>query len=226
MGAVLCLFGKMDYTQKVLEHPLFIKIQNEISQLEDGRIYCHHELAHALDVCRIAWILYLEAFSVWYGEDVSLERTVAKATDCCRPKNGLLTSEKRWEQSESAFLGGKPADKEKPERLYQIRDRMYVAGLLHDIGRAAQYTTGVHHSIAGILPAKQILEDIGYPEEWKAETLAIVGEHYGREEKELDPNGIAYYIDRADHLSRNCFACAASDTCKWKEEEKNQKLLC
>lgn len=51
---------KMRYVDKLLEHPEFVRIQNEIKEWEQGRIYCHHELEHALDVCRIAWVMYLE----------------------------------------------------------------------------------------------------------------------------------------------------------------------
>lgn len=216
----------MNYTQRVLEHPLFIKIQKEISKLEDGRIYCHHELAHALDVCRIAWILYLEVYTIGEGENGLSGKAEATTTSGCRSESASPRSPKSFRQGESAVPSGESMATGKPERLDQMRDRIYVAGLLHDIGRAAQYTTGVHHSIAGIPLAEEILNDIGCPEDWKQETLEIVSEHWGREEKGLEPDSTAYYIDRADHLSRNCFACAASDTCKWKEEEKNRRLYC
>lgn len=50
----------MIYTDRVLKHPEFLRIMNRIKEQETERIYCHHELEHALDVARIAWILFLE----------------------------------------------------------------------------------------------------------------------------------------------------------------------
>lgn len=89
--------------------------------------------------------------------------------------------------------------------LQEKKDQFYVTGLLHDIGRVAQYETGEHHSEAGMRIAKQLLSDIGYPSEWMSETLQIVGVHHGREEENAETGVMEYYIRRADHLSRNCF---------------------
>lgn len=169
----------MKYTERLLKNELFVQTQQEIKQHEEDRIYCHHELEHGLDVCRIAWILYLEQ---------------------CLEKEA---SEIKWQ-----------------------KDQFYVTGLLHDIGRARQYAAGEHHSIAGVKLAKEILAQIDYPAEWTEEALQIIGEHHGREKKNPDKERIGYYIERADHLSRNCFCCAAADTCKWSETERNQTILC
>ena len=120
------------------------------------------------------------------------------------------------------------------------QDRIYVTGLLHDIGRAAQYETGEHHASAGKRIAQRILESIGYPKRWTRETLWIVERHTGRtyrnritEEGEENADiadsysrQIASCIARADHFSRNCFCCKAADTCKWKDEERNQTVRC
>ena len=62
------------------------------------------------------------------------------------------------------------------------KDQFYVTGLLHDIGRVAQYETGEHHSVAGVRIAEKLLTEIEYPSEWMRETLQIVGVHHGREE--------------------------------------------
>lgn len=50
----------MEYVDKVLRHPEYIRIQKKITSLEKDRIYCHHEIGHALDVARMAWIYCLE----------------------------------------------------------------------------------------------------------------------------------------------------------------------
>ena len=170
----------MKYTEKILEHPGFLEIQKKITQCERERIYCHHEIEHALDVCRMAWIMYLEAHA-----------------------------DQRTE----------------PSVLEEEKDRFYVTGLLHDIGRACQYETGEHHASAGKNIAQQILTEIGYPKDWLEETLCIVGAHHGRDGFSRENDSMGYYIQKADHLSRNCFLCEASDSCKWKDEERNLTIL-
>ena len=110
------------------------------------------------------------------------------------------------------------------DNIQEKKDQFYVTGLLHDIGRVAQYETGEHHSVAGVRIAKKLLMEIEYPTEWMKETLQIVGVHHGREEDEGELYTMEYYIRRADHLSRNCFFCEASDSCKWKKEERNQTI--
>ncbi len=187
----------MKYTEKLLKHPEFQKIQEEITESEQDRIYCRHEISHALDVCRIAWIMYLETY-VFHKKDG-----------------------------------------DSPEKLSSVKDQIYVAGLLHDIGRARQYATGEHHAAAGKRIADRILTDIDYPVEWKETALNIITEHHGRRENnvcyktdmaeglpfdEIQEN-IAVFIRHADHLSRNCFCCASADSCKWKEEERNRTIL-
>lgn len=191
----------MNYTEKLLKHPEFKRIQEEIAVWEQERIYCRHEMSHALDVCRMAWIMYLETYIQYENR--------------CDRTNDLET----------------------------VKDRIYVSGLLHDIGRASQYATGEHHSLAGGRIAEQILTDIGYPAKWKEETLKIVTAHHGRdgqagcapekndqlqaavtEGKEI--KDLAFFIQRADHMSRNCFYCKAADSCKWKQEERNRTILC
>ena len=94
----------MIYTDRVLKHPEFLRIMNRIKEQETERIYCHHELEHALDVARIAWILFLE-------------EVVEAQTEVLTRRERML-----------------------------LKDELYVCALLHDIGRSAQYETGIHHS--------------------------------------------------------------------------------
>lgn len=170
----------MKYTENLLKQPAFLQWQAEIQSYEQDRIYCKHDLAHALDVCRIAWILYLEYRLSLDGNEMG-----------------------SWE-----------------------KDRFYVTGLLHDVGRVFQYRNGEHHSSAGVRMAEQILREIGYPSEWMEETLRIIGSHQGRSTLQEMPKNMEYFLRRADHLSRNCFCCAAADSCKWKEQERNQTIRC
>ncbi len=175
----------MEYTDRLLVNERFLRVQREIREDEAERIYCRHEIEHGLDVCRIAWIMYLE--------DVISDNTVGKNT--------------------IRFSGGDSA-----------KDRFYVTGLLHDVGRSLQYRTGEHHSTAGEKLAGQILKEIGYPEKWIRETVDFIRDHHGRQNVYTDKTAVGYYIERADQLSRNCFCCPAAATCKWKDEERNRTI--
>ncbi len=109
------------------------------------------------------------------------------------------------------------------DKKKEIKDLIYTCGLLHDIGRVEQYKTGIHHSIAGIDPAMQILQDIQVPESWIKEIMNVVSEHSHGSVLD-DKKNLEYYITKADHDCRLCFACEASDSCKWTEEERNHTL--
>ena len=103
-----------------------------------------------------------------------------------------------------------------------LKDELYVCALLHDIGRSAQYETGIHHSETGLIIAKEILTDVQCPQEWVDEILNVLAGHHGRSKKpkasEMD---LAYYIGKADHDCRLCFFCEAKDSCKWGLEDRN-----
>ena len=103
-----------------------------------------------------------------------------------------------------------------------LKDELYVCALLHDIGRSAQYETGIHHSETGLIIAKEILTDVQCPQEWVNEILNVLAGHHGRSKKpkasEMD---LGYYIGKADHDCRLCFFCEAKDSCKWGLEDRN-----
>lgn len=50
-----------DRYNKVFAHPEFVRLLDEIENLEQARIYCKHDLSHLLDVARIAYIKVLES---------------------------------------------------------------------------------------------------------------------------------------------------------------------
>ncbi len=45
---------------KILQHAQFIKYMNNNKEAEQERIFCCHDLRHAVDVARVAYILVLE----------------------------------------------------------------------------------------------------------------------------------------------------------------------
>ncbi len=100
------------------------------------------------------------------------------------------------------------------------RETVYAAGLLHDIGRARQYSQGIPHEQAGAAIAEEILPDCGFTEEEQAEILYLIRSHRVKGE-EGDTAGLFY---RADKLSRNCFSCPVKEECDWPEEKKNREI--
>lgn len=108
------------------------------------------------------------------------------------------------------------------ERLGLAPELLYAAALLHDIGRGAQYTSGIPHEEAGVKLAGPILEDCGFTARERDEILAAIGSHRGKDRGASSALGRLLY--RADKQSRPCFACPASDQCNWPEEKKNHSL--
>lgn len=101
------------------------------------------------------------------------------------------------------------------------REIIYSAALLHDIGRAEQYTRGTPHEEAGAVIAGRILEDCGFSEEERAQILEAVSGHRAYPGKSI----LAELIYEADKKSRNCFLCAAENGCYWPEEKKNMEII-
>lgn len=50
----------MEMVNKILKHPKFIKYLELNAEAEIERKFCHHDLQHAVDVARIAYIIALE----------------------------------------------------------------------------------------------------------------------------------------------------------------------
>lgn len=206
----------------------------QVSELEKDRVYCHHELAHALDVARVAWITFLEnrVFGRILIDDIEYKVPGQESEDY----------DEMAEKSIDHVIGRT----DRNYRMEQIKDLIYVCALLHDIGRATQYETGVHHSVAGVSLASRIMDECEVPLAWKQEILNVISEHHqsiwGKEatidvaedaEKtthlsdqkncmDAGNNSLEYYIRKADHDCRLCFLCEAEDTCKWKEQERNK----
>lgn len=106
-------------------------------------------------------------------------------------------------------------------KLDLSKDVIYAAGLLHDIGRVAEYEKEEEHQTAGATAAGRIMEKCGYSqEEINAVKDAITGHREERDGSLL--NNLLY---TADKLSRNCFCCKAYKECKWSENRKNKGVV-
>lgn len=108
------------------------------------------------------------------------------------------------------------------ERNAQHRkDVVYAVALLHDIGRAVQYESGIPHEQAGPVLAEKILQQTQFTRQEQDAILQCIKAHrIGAE----GGTTLSELISEADKRSRPCFACAVADSCKWPDERKNLSL--
>lgn len=97
---------------------------------------------------------------------------------------------------------------------------VYAAALVHDIGRAMEYQSGVSHEEGSRRLGAVILPDCGYREDEQKLILEAVASHR-QITKRRDLNWLLY---RADKMSRLCFACPAEKLCDWPAEKKNMEI--
>lgn len=110
------------------------------------------------------------------------------------------------------------------EEEHQVsKDMIYAAALLHDIGRHVQYETGEKHAYVSARLAPEILRNCGFEKDEIAEIVDAIYHH--SDKKEIDDKGLRTLIAKADRMSRACFACQASEECKWSEERKNCEIV-
>lgn len=77
----------MERVDCILQDPVFLEYLEKNEAAEQTRIFCHHDLPHFLDVCRIAMILNLE-------RGLNLEKEIIYAA-------GLLHDIGRWMEYEN-----------------------------------------------------------------------------------------------------------------------------
>ena len=101
------------------------------------------------------------------------------------------------------------------------RELIYCTALLHDIGRAKQYTDGTPHDEAGVQIAEKILSDLNFTSEEKRQILTAIGEHRSSGD---DLPVLSQLLYEADKKSRMCFVCPAEKECYWDLSKKNMSI--
>lgn len=107
------------------------------------------------------------------------------------------------------------------------KEIIYAAALLHDIGRAEQYKSGIHHSEAGVKIASLILNQCGFTETEIYEIQEAIAYHKTDKAGNLSVASITHLknlLALADKKSRLCMFCKASNECYWSSEKKNVVL--
>lgn len=108
------------------------------------------------------------------------------------------------------------------------KEMIYVAGILHDIGRDVQYLEGTPHEITSAAVAEKILKDISdkgggvFTGEDIACIVRAIREHRFYDENNSELGKLLY---RSDKHSRMCLGCAARELCNWDEEKKNREIV-
>ena len=99
------------------------------------------------------------------------------------------------------------------------REQIYAAALLHDIGRAMQYTQGIPHHVGGARLAEEILRDCGFGEGERQQIICAISGH--RDQQSGKAPALTGLLYRADKASRLCLFCGAQEQCNWSQEKKN-----
>lgn len=100
-------------------------------------------------------------------------------------------------------------------RLKFLKEVVYAAGLLHDIGRWKEYEDGTDHGAFGAELAKPILNRAGF-ESKEVELIAVaIASHRWPEEQVGGPSSrLGHALKKADAYARLCFTCSAANRCK------------
>lgn len=101
------------------------------------------------------------------------------------------------------------------------KELIYASALMHDIGRALQYTDAVPHHTAGADMAEQWLPKCGFTFEETEDVVEAVRDH---RQIYQDGASLKSLLYAADKDSRPCFACKARYMCNWPEEKMNLEI--
>lgn len=101
-----------------------------------------------------------------------------------------------------------------------IKEMLYAAALLHDIGRFREYEDiSLDHAHESAVLARPLLESAGFRCEEIEEILRAVENH-----RRPGPPGLSRLLYDADKLSRPCYTCDALAQCKKYNKEKTPQV--
>jgi hypothetical protein len=185
----------MERIKAILANESYRRYVEQIENYEKDRRYCRHGQDHFLAVCRISYILVLE------------EPDLAEV--CRKIELGkLLGGGDEGTAVQPPQLAGNKYRQEEARRA--VKELVYAAGLLHDIGRWLEYETGEDHALVSGKLAVPILMESGFLDNEISLIVAAIREHRGTEEKK---SYLGMVIARADNLARGCVLCQTKDGC-------------
>lgn len=98
------------------------------------------------------------------------------------------------------------------------KDIIYATSLMHDLGRAVEYETGISHEEYSSGFAKEILSRCNFRNDEIKQICDVINSH---RTKISNLNTFSNIFYMADKFSRNCPECSAYDECYWSEEDKS-----
>lgn len=107
------------------------------------------------------------------------------------------------------------------ENLGYSKEVIYIAAIMHDIGRYKQYEENVPHNIASYDISRYLLEKYSFEKEEKVMILDAILNHRKLDKNEKSLNSLIY---KSDKLSRNCLKCNAIKECNWTDDKKNLEI--
>ena len=101
-------------------------------------------------------------------------------------------------------------------------ETIYLAALLHDIGRSAN---DAHHDEASVALARNFLHAIGAGEAQSADILEAISNHRDKSKTMTAASAsLAELLAMADTLSRPCYRCKAAAECYWSDTRRNHTI--
>lgn len=101
------------------------------------------------------------------------------------------------------------------------KDIIYGCALLHDIGRSLEYTESFEHHIGSSIIARDILPTCDFSNYEIDIICNAIEKHRNQLQIENSLNSLLYISDK---LSRNCFSCNETKTCKWDKKKMNLQI--
>ncbi len=187
----------MKFVKKLLESEEYAGRLRKLKDMERERVYCRHDLDHFLHVARIAYIL-----SVEQGLELDKEQIYL-----C----GLLHDLGRVEEYRSGISHAEASAGAAGEILR-------VLGYDREKAQEVCYAVSRH---SGRINLRERDGEDGAVAQWEQRRKnagTVEKEQIGKETERREL--LARVLALADQLSRNCFACEARESCKWKDEEK------
>ena len=159
---------------------------------------------------RLNAVIQHELYKKYYK---SIQECEADRVFCCHQMNHLL------DVARIAYI------KNLEDKLGFDKELIYVAAVLHDIGKSFQYRQQIPHDIAGAKLARRILESL--PEEFRfteeeSELICMAIKGHRRRHEHMQPIEELFY--ESDKRSRMCLFCPAEKQCNWSQEEKNMEI--
>ena len=167
----------MERVNRILSNPAYQEAIRKNEELERDRRYCHHDMAHFLDVARIAMLLAVkEKLPISQAQKLSISQA-----------------------QELSHL--------QVQEVPIMEALVYAAALVHDIGRYRQYEDGTPHEQASAELAPKILLESGFDQKETDVIVDAVRSHRNEniaEERSL--RGLLYRADKLSRACFACFA--------------------